>query len=133
MPRARWRWLSLRLIWTASSVVRRARKALHQRRSNGQWIDIVNGKPIPPGELVIVIDLKSDKDWTFVLTAQSYAKTYDPSNTKDLYGAYNYRPDNDVAPPPMTVKRLPYSVDQLMWWFSDITPTGGTCGLRGNG
>jgi hypothetical protein len=100
---------------------------------NGQWIDIVNGKPIPPGELVIVIDLKSDKDWTFVLAAQSYAKTYDPSNTKDLYGAYNYRPDNDVAPPPMTVKRLPYSVDQLMWWFSDITPTGGTCGLRGNG
>ena len=26
----------------------------------------------------------------------------------------------------MTVERLPYSVDQLMWWFSDVTPTGGT-------
>jgi hypothetical protein len=61
----------------------------------------IGGKRIPPGELVIVIDLKSDKDWTFVLTAQSYAETYDPSNTKDLYG-------------------------ELMWWFSDITPAGGT-------
>ena len=86
----------------------------------------IGGKRIPPGELVIVIDLKSEKNWTFGLTSQSYAKTFDPSNTKDLYGAYNYRPDNDVARAPMTVERLPYSVDQLMWWFADVTPTGGT-------
>ena len=86
----------------------------------------IGGKRIPPGELVIVIELKSEKDWTFVLTAQSYAKTYDPSNTKDLYGAYNYRPDNDVTRAAMTVERLPYSVDQLMWWFADVTPAGGT-------
>ena len=89
----------------------------------------IGGKRIPPGELVIVIDLKSEKDWTFVLTSQSYAKTYDPSNTKDLYGAYNYRPDSDVARAPMTVERLPYSVDQLMWWFTDVTPAGGTMRL----
>ena len=86
----------------------------------------IGGKRIPAGELVIVIDLKSEKDWTFVLTKQSYALTYDPANTKDLYGAYNYRPDNDVTRAPMTVERLPYSVDQLMWWFTDVTPAGGT-------
>lgn len=86
----------------------------------------IGGKRIPPGELVIVIDLKSPKDWTFVLTSQSYATTYNPQNTKDLYGAYNYRPDNDVTRAPMTVEALPYSVDQLMWWFTDVTPTGGT-------
>ena len=74
----------------------------------------------------MLIDLKSDKDWTFILTAQSYAKTYDPANTKDLYGGYNYRPDHDVARAPMTVERLPYSVDQLIWLFSDVTPSGGT-------
>ena len=86
----------------------------------------IGGKRIPPGELVIVIDLKSPKDWTFVLTSQSYATTYNPQNTKDLYGAYNYRPDNDVTRAPMTVEALPYSVDQLMWWFTDVTPTSGT-------
>jgi hypothetical protein len=26
----------------------------------------------------------------------------------------------------MTVERLPYSVDQLIWLFSDVTPAGGT-------
>jgi len=86
----------------------------------------IGGKRIPPGELVIVIDLKSPKDWTFVLTSQSYATTYNPQNTKDLYGAYNYRPDNDVTRAPMTVEALPYSVEQLMWWFTDVTPAGGT-------
>jgi hypothetical protein len=86
----------------------------------------IGGKRVPAGELVMVIDLKSEKDWTFVLTKQSYVTTFDPQNTKDLYGAYNYRPDDDVARAPMTVERLPYSVDQLMWWFTDVTPTGGT-------
>ena len=57
----------------------------------------IGGKRIPPGELVMLIDLKSEKDWTLILTAQSYAKTYDPANTKDLYGGYNYRPDQDVT------------------------------------
>ena len=86
----------------------------------------IGGKRVPPGELVMLIDLKSDKDWTFILTAQSYAKTFDPANTKDLYGGYNYRPDQDVTRAPMTVERLPYSVDQLIWMFSDVTPAGGT-------
>jgi hypothetical protein len=86
----------------------------------------IGGKRVPAGELVMLIDLKSDKDWTLILTKQSYVTTFDPANTKDLYGGFNYRPDNDVARAPMTVDRLPYSVDQLMWWFSDVTPAGGT-------
>ena len=86
----------------------------------------IGGKRIPPGELVMLIDLKSEKDWTLILTAQSYAKTFDPANTKDLYGGYNDRPDQDVTRAAMTVERLPYSVDQLIWLFSDVTPAGGT-------
>jgi hypothetical protein len=86
----------------------------------------IGGKRVPPGELVMLIDLKSEKDWTLILTRQSYALTFDPANTKDLYGGFNYRPDNDVARAPMTVERLPYSVEQLMWWFTDVTPSGGT-------
>jgi hypothetical protein len=86
----------------------------------------VGGKRIAPGELVMLIDLKSATNWTLILTSQTYALTFDPKNTKDLYGGFNYRPDHDVARAPMTVERLPYSVDQLMWWFTDVTPAGGT-------
>jgi hypothetical protein len=86
----------------------------------------VGGKRVPAGELVILIDLKSEKDWTLILTAQSYAVKFDPQNTKDLYGGFNYRPERDVARARMTVERLPYSVDQLMWYFTDVTPSGGT-------
>jgi hypothetical protein len=86
----------------------------------------IGGTRVPPGELVMLIDLKSEKEWTFILTAQPFALTFDPQNTRDLYGGYNYRPDRDVARAPMTVERLPYSVDQLMWWFTDVTPAGGT-------
>ena len=38
----------------------------------------IGGKRIPSGELVIVIDLKSPKDWTFVLTSQPYTTTFNP-------------------------------------------------------
>jgi hypothetical protein len=86
----------------------------------------IGGKRIPPGELVMLIDLKSEKDWTLILTAQPYTLTFDPQNTKELYGGYNYRPDQDVTRAPMKTETLPYSVDQLMWWFTDVTPTGGT-------
>jgi hypothetical protein len=86
----------------------------------------IGGTRIPPGELVMLIELKSEKNWTLVLTSQSYAQTFDPKNTKDLYGGYNYRSDSDVARAPMQVEALPYSVEQLMWWFTDVTATGGT-------
>jgi hypothetical protein len=89
----------------------------------------IGGKRIPAGELVMVVELKNPKEWTLILTSQSYALTFDPQNTKDLYGAYNYRPDNDVARAPMRVETLPYTVEQLMWWFTDVTPAGGTMRL----
>ena len=85
----------------------------------------IGGKRVPAGELVMLIDLKSAKDWTLILTSQPYTAIFDPQNTKELYGGYNYRPDHDVARAPMTVETLPYSVEQLMWWFTDVTPAGG--------
>ena len=103
----------------------RAGANVSTRLRNQMPLDI-GGKRVPPGELVMLIDLKSEKDWTLIVTAQSYATTFDPANTKDLYGGFNYRPDRDVTRARMTVERLPYSVDQLMWFFTDVTPAGGT-------
>ena len=86
----------------------------------------IGGTRVAPGEYVMLIDLKSEKDWTLILTSQSYALTFDPANTTDLYGGFNYRPTSDVARVPMTVERQPFSTDQLTWWFTDVAPSGGT-------
>lgn len=86
----------------------------------------IGGRRVEPREYVLLIELRNEKEWTLVLTTQSYALTFDPNNKTDLYGGYNYRPDNDVARTPMKVESLPYSVDQLTWWFTDVTPSGGT-------
>jgi hypothetical protein len=86
----------------------------------------IGGKRVAPDEYVMVIDLKGPADWTFVLTKQPYTVTFDPNNTKELYGAYNYRPDFDVTRAPMKTETLPYSVDQLTWVFTDVSPSGGT-------
>ena len=86
----------------------------------------VGGKRIAPGEYVMLIDLKGQNDWTLILTTQPYALKFDPKNTTELYGGYNYRPDNDVARVTMAVERLPFSVDQLTWVFTDVSPAGGT-------
>lgn len=85
----------------------------------------IGGKRVAPGEYVMLIDLKSEKEWTFILTKQSYALEFNPQNTKDLYGGFNYRPDFDVARAPMKVESMPFTVDQLTWVFSDVTPSGG--------
>jgi hypothetical protein len=86
----------------------------------------IGGRRVAPGEHVMLIDLKSEKEWTLILTSQPYALDFDPKNTKDLYGGYNYRPDHDVARVPMKVESLPFTVDQLTWVFTDVTPAGGT-------
>jgi hypothetical protein len=86
----------------------------------------VGGKRVAPGEYVMLIDLKGPNDWTLILTSQPYTLTFDPKNTKELYGGYNYRPDHDVARAGMKTETLPFSVDQLTWAFTDVTPGGGT-------
>jgi hypothetical protein len=86
----------------------------------------IGGMRVAPGEYVMLIDLRSEKDWTLILTSQPYALTFDPKNTAELYGGYNYTPKFDVARAPMRVEALGYSVDQLTWTFTDVTPAGGT-------
>jgi hypothetical protein len=86
----------------------------------------IGGKRVAPGEYVMVVDLKGPSDWTLILTKQPYALEFDPQNTKELYGAYNYRPDFDVTRAPMKTEALPFSVEQLTWVFTDVTPSGGT-------
>jgi len=86
----------------------------------------IGGRRVAPGEYVMLIDLKNAKDWTLILTTQTYALKFDPQDKKDLYGGFNYRPEHDAARAPMNVEPLAFSVDQLTWWLTDVTPSGGT-------
>lgn len=85
----------------------------------------IGGTRVAPGEYVMLIDLKGERDWTFILTTQPYALSFDPQNKTELFGAYNYQPTRDVVRVPMRVDAAPYSVDQLTWGFTDVTGAGG--------
>ena len=86
----------------------------------------IGGRRVAPGEYVMLIELAAPDQWTFILTTQPYTTRFDPKNTTELYGAYNYKPDRDVARAGMVLERLPFSVEQLTWVFTDVTATGGT-------
>ena len=85
---------------------------------------VINGKTVAPGTYTMFIDLKPG-NWTLIVSTHEAQKRFDPSNTKEVFGAYNYTPDKDVVRAPMTLGTLPFSLDQLAWEFLDMTDTGG--------
>ncbi len=85
----------------------------------------IGDKTVPAGEYSLFIDLKSEKDWTLVVSSYGAKKTGSDQTPDTLWGAYNYKPDKDVARVAMTVGKLPFSVDQLTWSFVDMTAKGG--------
>ena len=60
----------------------------------------IGGKRVPAGEYAMLVELKSEKDWTLILSSQPYQKAFDPKNTTELYGGFNYKPDSDVTRAP---------------------------------
>jgi hypothetical protein len=87
------------------------------------------GTTVPAGEHVILVDLKTPREWTFVLSKQPYQRTYDPKNTTELWGGFNHQPAQDIVRVPMRVETSPVRVEQLTWAFVDVTATGGTLRL----
>jgi hypothetical protein len=85
---------------------------------------VINGKTVAPGTYTMFIDLKPTA-WTLVVSSWEAQTTYDPSNKKQLWGAYEYTPDKDVVRSPMTMGTLPFAVEQLTWAFTDMTEAGG--------
>lgn len=86
---------------------------------------VIGGKTVPPGEYSLFIELKSPADWTLIVSSWGAQKKYDDKNKTELWGAYEYTPDKDVARVAMKVDQLPMSLDQLTWSFGDVTATGG--------
>jgi hypothetical protein len=85
----------------------------------------IGGKTVPAGTYTVFIELKSETDWTLIVSTWAAQEKYDAKNKAALWGAYNYTPDKDIARVPMKVEKIPMSVDQLTWGFTDVTASGG--------
>jgi hypothetical protein len=85
----------------------------------------IGGKTVPAGEYSLFIDTKSPTDWTLIVSTWGAQEKYDPKNKEALWGSFGYTPDKDVARAPMTVSKMPMSMEQLTWAFVDMTATGG--------
>ena len=80
---------------------------------------------IKPGTYNVFVDLKENA-WTLVLTTQPVQPKYDPKDTVQLYGSYNYNPKFDVLRVPMRITPLDVSIEQLTFGFSNVRTDGGT-------
>lgn len=85
----------------------------------------IGGKTVPAGEYSLFIDTKSPTDWTLIVSTWGAQEKYDPANKEALWGSFGYTPEKDVARAPMTVNKMPMSVEQLTWSFVDMTGGGG--------
>ena len=52
---------------------------------------VINGKTVAPGTYTMFIDLKPN-DWTLIVSNWKAQSNYDPTNLKEIWGAYNYTP-----------------------------------------
>ena len=85
----------------------------------------IGGKSVPAGTYTMFIDPKSPTDWTLIVSTWGAQQKPDSANKTALWGAYNYTPDKDVARVAMKVDKIPMSVDQLTWGFTDVSNAGG--------
>ena len=86
---------------------------------------VIGGKTVPPGEYSMFVELKSPTEWTLIVSSYGAKKSGNDPTPDTLWGAYNYKPDKDVARAPMTVGKNQVSLDQLTWGFCDVTAEGG--------
>lgn len=84
---------------------------------------------LPAGEYGILIDLKSPTEWTLIVTSQPRQKAFDANNKTDLIGATNYDPKFDVVRVPMKVEANEARIDQLMFFFFNMTRDSGRLAL----
>lgn len=92
----------------------------------------INGTKVPAGEYSFLIDLK-EGSWTAILSSQPYIGRVTSRDDVQAgmaegkaWGGYGYKEEADVARAPMKVQKIEHSIDNLSYWFSDVTDAGGT-------
>ena len=85
---------------------------------------------IPAGEYSLFVNLSSATSWELIISSHKAQAQYNPSDKEAIWGAFGYDSSRDVARVAMDVgPPIGFSMDQLTWYFSDVTETGGNLGL----
>ena len=86
---------------------------------------VLGGKTLDVGDYSMFVDLDNGR-WTLIFSNQPHQVKYDPNNTTETWGSYNYDPKFDLLRVPMTMKTGTDSIDQFTIQFVNMTETGGT-------
>ena len=91
----------------------------------------IGDKTVQPGSYRLVIDLKSPTEWELILTSKPAMATFEGRDKigPKMWGAYGYSNDMDVARATMMVQPGAMSIDQLVYFFHDVSDAGGSLGL----
>jgi hypothetical protein len=90
---------------------------------------VINGKTVPAGGHTLFVDLK-ENNWTFIVSDWQPQQKYNAGDRTKLWGSFGYTKDKDVVRAPMKLTTLPYSTEELLWEFLDMSENGGTIALR---
>jgi hypothetical protein len=90
----------------------------------------IGGTSVPAGEYSLFIDLKEGA-WTAVISKQAYMESFSREKVSEgqTWGSYGYSADHDVARAEMYVSEPGMSVDQMTYFFNNVTEEGGELGL----
>ncbi len=96
---------------------------------------VINGTTVPAGEYSFLIELK-EGSWTAILSEQPYvgrvtsrADVQTGIGEGKSWGGYGYKVEHDVVRAPMVVEKIENSIDNLSYWFSDVTDAGGALAI----
>ncbi|MEM1247348.1 MAG: DUF2911 domain-containing protein [Acidobacteriota bacterium] len=96
-------------------------------------VDLMFGETkLPAGTYRVLIDLRSPTDWHFIVTSKPAMATFKGRDAigPELWGAYGYAGEgDDVLRAPMTVQPGSMSIDQLTYFFHDVTADGGNLAI----
>jgi len=91
---------------------------------------VINGTTVPAGGHTLFVELKNEKTWTLIVSDWQPQQRFNPGDKAKLWGSFGYTRDKDVARAPMTLTKMPFVTEELIWEFLDMSDKGGTMALR---
>ena len=95
----------------------------------------INGTKVPAGEYSFLIEFK-EGGWNAILSSQptigkvtSREQVQEGMAEGKSWGGYGYKAEHDVVRAPMMVEKIENSIDNLTYWFSDVSDEGGALAI----
>ncbi len=84
---------------------------------------------VPAGEYSLFAQLDGPDSWTLIISSWGAQEGYNPEDKENLWGAYGYTTDKDVARLKMQIEPAQVSMDQFTIIFVNVTDAGGTIAM----